>query len=86
VADDVIAFGQNQMIFITERCRKATHKIEQAIAAGRDVGAVLDIAFRPEALRRGVVAFVALIRFCGGFSKVMTATKPSLCKLTSDIS
>ena len=46
------------MTLVTERVGKAANKIEQAIAARRKMGAVLDVAFGPEALRGGLIAFV----------------------------
>jgi hypothetical protein len=58
MGDNVIPFGEDDVIFIAESVWKATNQIEQAIAAGRNMGAVLDVAFRPESLRGGVVAFV----------------------------
>jgi hypothetical protein len=46
------------MMFVAECTGKAANKIEQAVAAWRNMGAVLDVTFRPEALRGSVVAFV----------------------------
>jgi hypothetical protein len=60
MGDDGVPFSDDHVIFVAERAGKATNKIEQAVAAGRNMGAVLDVAFRPEALRRGIVAFVEL--------------------------
>ena len=46
------------MIFVAKRAGKSANKIEQAVAAWRDMGTVLDVAVRPEALRGDVVTFV----------------------------
>ena len=43
VRDDVVAFGEDHMIVVTECFGKAANKIEQAIAAGRNMCAVLDV-------------------------------------------
>ena len=56
MADDVVPFGKDQLIFIAERVGKAANKIEQPIAARRNMGTVLDITVRPEALRSDIVA------------------------------
>src|ERR1700761_1702936 len=56
--DDIIPFGEDQVILVAERAGKPANKIEQAVAAGWNMGAVLDVAIGPEALRGGVVAFV----------------------------
>ena len=58
VDDDVIAFGNNRSGLISERRWRAPDQIEQAVASGLDVRAVLDVVRRPVALRRLVVAFV----------------------------
>jgi hypothetical protein len=53
VRDNVISFGEDQVIFVAECIGKAANEIEQAIAAGRNVRAVLNVVRRPEALRSG---------------------------------
>ena len=58
MGDDEIPFGEDHVIFVAERVRKAANKIEQAVAARRNVGAMLDLAVRPEALGGSVVALV----------------------------
>ena len=58
MGDHVVPFGQDHVIFVAECIGKAANKVEQAIAARRNMGAVLDVAFRPEALRGSGVAFV----------------------------
>ena len=49
VGDNVVAIGGDHVIFVAERVGKAANEIEQAIAARRNMGAVLDVAVRPEA-------------------------------------
>jgi hypothetical protein len=58
VGDDVVAFREDQLVLVAERVGKAADEIEQAVAARRDVGAVLDVALRPEALGGGIVPLV----------------------------
>ena len=58
MGDHVVPFGEDHLIFVAQRVGQAANKIEQAIAARRDMGAVLDVAVRPEALRGSVVALV----------------------------
>src|SRR5262249_8899698 len=58
MGDDVVPFGEDHVIFVAECVGKAANEIEQAIAARRNMGAVLDVPLRPEALRGSVVAFV----------------------------
>jgi hypothetical protein len=45
-------------VFVLQGRRDALDEIEQAIAAGRDMSAVLYVIGRPIALGRGVVAFI----------------------------
>src|SRR5262249_46484043 len=56
VDDDEIAVGHDHPGLVLERRGEAPDEGEQALAAGRDVGAVLDVARRPEPLGRRVVA------------------------------
>src|SRR5262245_11598970 len=56
VHDDEIAVGHDHPGLVLERRGEAPDEGEQALAAGRDVGAVLDVAGRPKPLCRGVVA------------------------------
>jgi len=58
MSDYVVAFSEDHVIFVAECVGKAANKIEQAIAARRNMSAVLDVAIRPEALRGDIVAFV----------------------------
>src|SRR5580704_11513328 len=58
VGDHIIPSGEDDVIFIAQRIRQGANEIEQAIAARRNMGAVLDVSVRPEALCGGVVAFV----------------------------
>ena len=56
MGDNVVPLGEDHVIFVAERVGKAADKIEQAIAARRNMGAVLGVAVRPEALRGLVIA------------------------------
>src|SRR6267154_4326656 len=58
VHDHKIFFGHNGSRFILQRRRYALDEIEQTVATGLDMSAVLDIVGRPIALGRYVVAFV----------------------------
>src|SRR5262249_32433207 len=58
VRDHVVSLGDDQMVFVAERVGEAANKIEQAIAAWRDMGAMLDVALRPEALCGNIVALI----------------------------
>src|SRR5262249_16204869 len=56
VDDDEVAVRHDQAGLVLQRRRETLDEIEEALAAGRDVRAVLDVAGRPEPLGRGVVA------------------------------
>ena len=56
--DDVIAFGDNDLVFVAQRIGCRPDQSEQSFTSRRDVRAVLDVLRRPEALRSRVVAFV----------------------------
>jgi hypothetical protein len=58
VDDHVIAFGNDRARLVSQRRRRAPDQIEQAVAAGFDMRAVLDIGVRPEVSRRFIVALV----------------------------
>jgi len=58
VRDDVVAFREDHVIFVAERVGKTAHEIEEAIAARRNMCAVLNVSLRPKPLRRDIVAFV----------------------------
>src|SRR5271154_708510 len=58
VHDHEISFGHDRSWLVLERWRKVFDEIEQALAAGRDVSAVLDVAWRPKLLSRSVVTLV----------------------------
>src|ERR1700737_1189650 len=58
VHDDEISFGHDRSWLVFERWRKAFDEIEQALAARRDMSAVLDVTWRPKLLSRSVVALV----------------------------
>ena len=55
VSDDEIALGYDQLVFVAQRRRRRSDQVEQALAAWRDMGAVLDVACGPEPLGGGVV-------------------------------
>jgi hypothetical protein len=56
--DHVVALGDDKLVFVFQRIRQRADQVEQTVAAGRDVRAVLDIAVRPIAFRGGIVALV----------------------------
>ena len=58
VGDDVVSFAEDDVIFVTQRVGKAANEVEQAIAARRNMGAVLDVAVRPVAFGGSVVPLV----------------------------
>jgi hypothetical protein len=58
VGDDEVAFGYNQLILVAQRLRCLADEVEQSCAAWRDMGAVLDVAIRPEPFGIGVIALV----------------------------
>src|SRR5882757_1422239 len=56
--DDEIAARRGNLVLVAQRCRQALDQIKQAVTAGQDMCAVLDIARRPEALGGRVVTLV----------------------------
>jgi hypothetical protein len=56
--DHVVALGDDELVLVFQRVWRRADQVEQAVAAGRDVGAVLDIAIRPETLGGDIVALV----------------------------
>jgi hypothetical protein len=58
VDDHVIAFGNDRTRLISQRRWRAPDQIEQVVAPGLDMRAVLNIGVRPEVRRRFIVAFV----------------------------
>jgi len=42
--DDVITFRQDEMIFVLQAVRQRTDQVEQTVATGCDVRAMLDVA------------------------------------------
>ena len=52
----VVAFGRDQAGPVAKLGRCGTDKVEQPLLPRRDMGAVLDVARRPEPRRRRVVA------------------------------
>src|ERR1700730_13860142 len=58
VRNDVVPLGHDQLILVTQRAGQRPDKVEQAVAAGRNVSAVLDVAVGPEPFGGSVVALV----------------------------
>ena len=58
VCDHVVALGDDQLVLVFQRDGQRADQVEQSIAAGRNVGAVLEVAFRPEPLGGVVVPLV----------------------------
>ncbi len=58
VQDDVVTVGDDELVFVTQLGWRGIDELEQALADGFDVGAVLDVVRGPEPLGGGVVAFV----------------------------
>ena len=56
VRDDVIAFGENELVFVAQRVGQRADEVEQAIAARLDMGAVLNIPIGPVAFGTGIIA------------------------------
>ena len=50
--------GGNQVIFVTKCAWKFSNKVEQTIVARRNMSAVLNAKFRPEAHTGGAIALV----------------------------
>src|SRR5580704_16794619 len=55
---DVVAFGHDQLVLITQCVRRCADKVEKPVTAWRDMGAVLDVEIRPEPFGGRVVALV----------------------------
>ncbi len=55
---DPVTLGQNQAVLIPKGWWSISDEIEEPIAPGLDVGAVLDIVWRPEGLGCRVIALV----------------------------
>jgi hypothetical protein len=58
VHDHEISFGHDRSWFVLECWRKVFDEIEQALAARRDMCAVLDVSWRPKLLSRCLVTLV----------------------------
>ena len=56
--DDVITLGENELIFIAQRVGQRADEVEQPVAAGLDMSAVLDIAVGPITFGRAIVTLV----------------------------
>jgi hypothetical protein len=57
VRDNVVAFGEDHVIFVAEGIGKGANELEQAVAGRRNVRAVLNVCRRPELLCSNIVAF-----------------------------
>src|SRR5215472_7716818 len=58
MGDGIVSLGEDHVVFVPERVGEAANEIEQAIAARRDMGAMLDVTVRPEPLRGSIAALV----------------------------
>ena len=58
VQDDIVAFCDNELVFVAQHIRRRKGQSKQSFASRRDVCAVLNVFRRPEALCCRVVAFV----------------------------
>jgi len=58
VDDDKVAFGHDHARLILERRGSTLDKVEETFAARLDVGAVLNVVGRPEALSGRIVSFI----------------------------
>src|SRR5579863_3696566 len=56
--DNIVAFRDDELVFIPQRIWRRADKSEQPVASWRNVRAVLDVVRRPEAFCCRVVAFV----------------------------
>src|ERR1700686_2633358 len=56
--NDIVALGHDQLVLVAERLGGGSDEVEQALAAGGDVVAVLDVAVGPESFGGRVIAFV----------------------------
>src|ERR1700730_143643 len=56
--DDVVALRHNQLVLVAERLGRRPDEVEQALSAGGDMSAVLDVAVGPELFGGRVVALV----------------------------
>jgi hypothetical protein len=56
--DREVSLGGRELVLGFQRARQRADQVEQAVAAGRDVRAVLDVAVRPIAFGVVVVALV----------------------------
>src|SRR5580692_7240434 len=56
--DDEVAIRHDHPGLVFQRRRRALDEVEEALAAGSDVRAVLDVCGRPVALSRSVISLV----------------------------
>ena len=45
MGDDVVALGEDDLVFAAERCAQSADEAEEALAAGRDVRAVVHLCW-----------------------------------------
>src|SRR5260370_25770532 len=76
--DDEVALGHDHPGLVFQRRRHALDEVEEALAAGRDVRAVLDVGRRPVAQRRLIVPLVEQCLECLKYEYLI----PLLCRLT----
>ena len=53
--DDIVALGQDELVFVAQHIRQRADEIEQAFAAGFDMGDVLNIPIGPVSFSRNIV-------------------------------
>jgi len=70
LGDNAVPFGEDHVIFAAERVGKAANKIEQAIAARRNMGAVLNVAVLE---REGFVLLVTRWSCCSPWRRAQAA-------------
>src|SRR5258707_5662332 len=56
VRDHIVALGYDELVLIFQRVGQRTDQVEETVSAGRDVGAVLDVAVPPEELGGVIVS------------------------------
>jgi hypothetical protein len=81
-----VIFGNNSSRFILQRRRDAFYEIEQTVATGLDMSAVLDLVGRPIALSRCVVPLIEQRieslkdkRFIFRFNRLIHFCSPNTC-------
>jgi len=54
----IVPFRQDKVVLVMQRVRHGASQTEQTVSPGRDVGAVLNVIWRPEFCRFGIITFV----------------------------